>query len=115
MAASATRIQGTGGRTGPARPGEGDPRCAGVGAQDARATAAQRGLLCHRSNAGSLSLIRLMDRPVLLTLQRPGERPALAALGTLEVIWVYNEFFWPLLLIAIVTTREAAVAASRSV
>ncbi len=26
-------------------------------------------------------------------------RPALAALGTLEVIWVYNEFFWPLLLI----------------
>ncbi len=27
-------------------------------------------------------------------------RPALAALGTLEVIWVYNEFFWPLLLIS---------------
>jgi multiple sugar transport system permease protein len=26
-------------------------------------------------------------------------RPALAALATLEVIWVYNEFFWPLLLI----------------
>lgn len=26
-------------------------------------------------------------------------RPALAALGTLEVIWTYNEFFWPLLLI----------------
>jgi multiple sugar transport system permease protein len=26
-------------------------------------------------------------------------RPALAALGTLEVIWIYNEFFWPLLLI----------------
>lgn len=26
-------------------------------------------------------------------------RPAIAALGTLEVIWVYNEFFWPLLLI----------------
>lgn len=26
-------------------------------------------------------------------------RPALAALGTLEVIWVYNEYFWPLLLI----------------
>lgn len=27
-------------------------------------------------------------------------RPALAALGTLEVIWVYNEFFWPLLLMS---------------
>ena len=27
-------------------------------------------------------------------------RPALAALGTLEVIWVYNEYFWPLLLIS---------------
>ncbi len=26
-------------------------------------------------------------------------RPALAALATLEVIWVYNDFFWPLLLI----------------
>lgn len=26
-------------------------------------------------------------------------RPALAALGTLEVIWVYNEYFWPLLLL----------------
>ncbi len=26
-------------------------------------------------------------------------RPALAALGTLEVIWIYNDFFWPLLLI----------------
>jgi multiple sugar transport system permease protein len=26
-------------------------------------------------------------------------RPALAALGTLEIIWIYNEFFWPLLLI----------------
>lgn len=26
-------------------------------------------------------------------------RPALAALGTLEVIWVYNDFFWPLLFI----------------
>jgi multiple sugar transport system permease protein len=24
-------------------------------------------------------------------------KPALAALGTLEVIWVYNDFFWPLL------------------
>jgi multiple sugar transport system permease protein len=27
-------------------------------------------------------------------------RPALAALGTLEVIWIYNEYFWPLLLIS---------------
>ena len=26
-------------------------------------------------------------------------RPALAALATLETIWVYNEYFWPLLLI----------------
>ncbi len=26
-------------------------------------------------------------------------RPALAALGTLEVIWVYNDFFWALLFI----------------
>jgi multiple sugar transport system permease protein len=26
-------------------------------------------------------------------------RPALAALGTLEVIWIYNDFFWPLLFI----------------
>ncbi len=27
----------------------------------------------------------------------PLTRPALAALGTLEVIWIYNDFFWPLL------------------
>jgi multiple sugar transport system permease protein len=27
-------------------------------------------------------------------------RPALAALGTLEVIWIYNDFFWPLLFIS---------------
>jgi multiple sugar transport system permease protein len=26
-------------------------------------------------------------------------RPALGALGTLEVIWIYNDFFWPLLFI----------------
>ncbi|WP_422771111.1 carbohydrate ABC transporter permease [Plantactinospora sp. WMMC1484] len=26
-------------------------------------------------------------------------RPALAAVGTLEVIWLYNDFFWPLLFI----------------
>jgi multiple sugar transport system permease protein len=29
----------------------------------------------------------------------PLTRPALAALGTLEVIFIYNEFFWPLVLI----------------
>lgn len=29
----------------------------------------------------------------------PLSRPALAALGTLEVIWLYNDFFWPLLFI----------------
>ncbi len=29
----------------------------------------------------------------------PLTKPALAALGTLEVIWIYNDFFWPLLLI----------------
>jgi multiple sugar transport system permease protein len=29
----------------------------------------------------------------------PLTRPALAALGTLEVIWIYNDFFWPLLFI----------------
>jgi multiple sugar transport system permease protein len=36
-----------------------------------------------------------MYRVIILPLCRP----AIAALGTLEVIWVYNEFFWPLLLI----------------
>lgn len=46
--------------------------------------AAQRGLQCYRSNSGSLSLIRLIDRPVLLTLQRPGQRPGLAALVALD-------------------------------
>ncbi|WP_248963661.1 carbohydrate ABC transporter permease [Sphaerisporangium perillae] len=29
----------------------------------------------------------------------PLSRPALAALGTLEVIWLYNDYFWPLLFI----------------
>jgi multiple sugar transport system permease protein len=29
----------------------------------------------------------------------PLTRPALAAIGTLEVIWLYNDFFWPLLFI----------------
>ncbi len=29
----------------------------------------------------------------------PLTRPALAALGTLEIIWIYNDFFWPLLFI----------------
>lgn len=46
--------------------------------------AAQRGLQCHRSTSGSLSLIRLIDRPVLLTLQRPGHPLALAALVGLD-------------------------------
>ena len=48
-------------------------------------TAAQRGLQCYRSSSGSLSLIRLIDRPVLLTLRRPGQPPALAALVGLDV------------------------------
>jgi len=51
---------------------------------DACAAAAQRGLQCYRSGSGSLSLIRLIDRPVLLTLQRPGQPPALAALVGLD-------------------------------
>jgi general secretion pathway protein A len=46
--------------------------------------AAQRGLQCYRSSSGSLSLIRLIDRPVLLTLRRPGQPPALAALVGLD-------------------------------
>lgn len=29
----------------------------------------------------------------------PLTKPAFAALGTLEVIWIYNDFFWPLLFI----------------
>ncbi|MDR7332598.1 AAA family ATPase [Roseateles asaccharophilus] len=48
------------------------------------AAAAQRGLQCYRSGSGSLSLIRLIDRPVLLTLHRPGQAPALAALVGLD-------------------------------
>lgn len=46
--------------------------------------AAQHGLQCYRSANGSLSLIRLIDRPVLLTLQRAGQPPALAALVGLD-------------------------------
>ncbi|MFT7771620.1 AAA family ATPase [Roseateles sp.] len=46
--------------------------------------AAQRGLQCYRSTSGSLSLIRLIDRPVLLTLQRPGQPATLAALVGLD-------------------------------
>jgi len=46
--------------------------------------AAQAGLQCHRSTVGSLSLIRLIDRPVLLTLQRPGQPALLAALVGLD-------------------------------
>ena len=33
-------------------------------------------------------------------LKWPTGRPALASLGTLEVIWIYNDFFWPLLFIS---------------
>ncbi len=33
------------------------------------------------------------------TIVLPLCRPALAALGTLEVIWIYNDFFWALLFI----------------
>jgi general secretion pathway protein A len=51
---------------------------------DPCAAAAQRGLQCYRTASGSLSLIRLIDRPVLLTLQRPGQPPALAALVGLD-------------------------------
>ena len=46
--------------------------------------AARQGLQCYRSSTGSLSLIRLIDRPVLLTLQRPGQPSALAALVGLD-------------------------------
>ncbi|MFG6432812.1 ExeA family protein [Roseateles sp. LYH14W] len=53
-------------------------------AADPCSTAAQRGLQCYRSASGSLSLIRLIDRPVLLTLRRPGQPPALAALVGLD-------------------------------
>ena len=51
---------------------------------DACAAAAQRGLQCYRSTNGSPSLIRLIDRPVLLTLRRAGQPPALAALIGLD-------------------------------
>jgi general secretion pathway protein A len=44
------------------------------------AAAASQGLQCHRSSTGSLSLIRLLDRPVLLSLQRPGQATAQAVL-----------------------------------
>ncbi len=37
----------------------------------------------------------LMYRKIIMPLCRP----ALAALGTLEVIWIYNDFFWALLFI----------------
>ncbi|KQY85630.1 MULTISPECIES: ExeA family protein [Roseateles] len=59
---------------------------------DPCAVAAQRGLQCYRSTSGSLSVIRLIDRPVLLTLRRPGQPPALAALvgldGQQATLWV---------------------------
>jgi len=46
--------------------------------------AARRGLQCYRTASGSLSQIRLIDRPVLLTLRRPGQPAALAALVGLD-------------------------------
>jgi general secretion pathway protein A len=51
---------------------------------DPCSVAAQRGLQCYRTSSGSLSLVRLIDRPVLLTLRRPGQPAALAALVALE-------------------------------
>ncbi|MFG6415446.1 AAA family ATPase [Roseateles sp. DC23W] len=51
---------------------------------DPCATASQRGLQCYRSSTGSPALIRLIDRPVLLTLRRPGQPAALAALVALD-------------------------------
>jgi general secretion pathway protein A len=51
---------------------------------DACTTAQQRGLQCYRSSTGSLSLVRLIDRPVLLTLQRPGQPAALVAVVGLD-------------------------------
>lgn len=51
---------------------------------DPCAVAAQRGLQCYRSTSGSLSLIRQIDRPVLLTLRLAGRQPALAALVSLD-------------------------------
>jgi general secretion pathway protein A len=59
---------------------------------DACTTAQQRGLQCYRSTTGSLSLVRLIDRPVLLTLQRPGQPAALVPLVGLDaqdatIIW----------------------------
>jgi general secretion pathway protein A len=54
------------------------------GEADPCATAAQYGLQCYRSTNGSLSQIRMIDRPALLTLRRPGQPPALAALVGLD-------------------------------
>jgi len=51
---------------------------------DACVVATQHGLQCYRNNGGSLSLIRLMDRPVLLMLQNPGQPAGLAALVGLD-------------------------------
>jgi len=52
---------------------------------------------------GELTEAALVDgASVWLQFRRiimPLSRPALAALGTLEVIWLYNDFFWPLLFI----------------
>ena len=38
-------------------------------------------------------------RLLSLPLRLPLCRPAFAALATLESIWIYNDFFWPLALI----------------
>ena len=57
--------------------------------------ASLQGLQCYRTTSGSLSLVRLIDRPVLLTLRRPGQPPALAALVGLEgqqaTLWVAGQ------------------------
>jgi general secretion pathway protein A len=51
---------------------------------DACTTAQQRGLQCYRSTTGSLSLVRQIDRPVLLSLQRPGQPAAMVAVVGLD-------------------------------
>ncbi|HEV7203456.1 MAG TPA: carbohydrate ABC transporter permease [Jatrophihabitans sp.] len=56
-----------------------------------------------RALPGDLTEAALMDGAGVWTtywrIVLPLCRPALAALATLEVIWVYNEYFWPLLLL----------------
>jgi multiple sugar transport system permease protein len=54
-----------------------------------------------RARPGELTEAALMDGASVWRQYRgiimPLSRPALAALGTLQVIWLYNDFFWPLL------------------